>query len=57
MARTVSGVGQPGGSRIIGYVAGRSSRILDWGYGRQQAAALPHCDSTVSVPYDLERRH
>ena len=46
-------VGSPGGSRIIGYVAGAIVAHLDWGMDVQQAAALPHAINRFG-PYDLE---
>ncbi|WP_410468929.1 gamma-glutamyltransferase [Sulfitobacter litoralis] len=49
----VLAVGSPGGSRIIGYVAGAIIAHLDWGMDVQQAAALPHAINRFG-PYDLE---
>jgi gamma-glutamyltranspeptidase/glutathione hydrolase len=46
-------VGSPGGSRIIGYVAGAVIAYLDWGMNVQQAVALPHAVNRFG-PYDLE---
>ena len=49
----VLAVGSPGGSRIIGYVAGAVIAYLDWGMNVQQAVALPHAVNRFG-PYDLE---
>ena len=49
----VLAVGSPGGSRIIGYVAGAIIAHLDWGMDVQQATALPHAINRFG-PYDLE---
>lgn len=46
-------VGSPGGSRIIGYVAGAIIAHLDWGMNIQEAVALPHLINRFGT-YDLE---
>ena len=46
-------VGSPGGSRIIGYVAGAIIAHLDWGMDVQQAVAAPHAVNRFGT-YDLE---
>jgi gamma-glutamyltranspeptidase/glutathione hydrolase len=46
-------VGSPGGSRIIGYVAGAIVAHLDWGMNVQQAVATPHAVNRFGT-YDLE---
>ncbi len=51
--RPVLAVGSPGGSRIIGYVAGAIIAHLDWGMDVQQAAAAPHAINRFGT-YDLE---
>ena len=42
----VLALGSPGGSRIIGYVAGTLVRMLDWGMDPQAAVAAGHVGST-----------
>jgi gamma-glutamyltranspeptidase/glutathione hydrolase len=49
----VLAVGSPGGSRIIGYVAGAIIAHIDWGLDVQQAASLPHAVNRFGT-YDLE---
>jgi len=49
----VLAVGSPGGSRIIGYVAGAIVAHLDWGLDVQQAVSLPHAVNRFGS-YDLE---
>ncbi|MFT7439457.1 gamma-glutamyltransferase [Sulfitobacter sp.] len=49
----VLAVGSPGGSRIIGYVAGAIIAHIDWGMDVQQAASLPHAVNRFGT-YDLE---
>ncbi len=51
--KPVLAVGSPGGSRIIGYVAGAIIAHIDWGLDVQQAAALPHAINRFGT-YDLE---
>ena len=51
--KPVLAVGSPGGSRIIGYVAGAIIAHLDWGLDVQQAASLPHAVNRFGT-YDLE---
>ncbi len=46
-------IGSPGGSRIIGYVAGAIIAHLDWGMNVQQAVSLPHLVNRFGT-YDLE---
>lgn len=49
----VLALGSPGGSRIIGYVAGALIAHLDWGMDVQQAVATPHAVNRFGT-YDLE---
>ncbi|NUH66511.1 gamma-glutamyltransferase [Sulfitobacter sp. S0837] len=49
----VLAVGSPGGSRIIGYVAGAIIAHLDWGMDVQQAVAAPHAVNRFGT-FDLE---
>ena len=49
----VLALGSPGGSRIIGYVAGALIAYLDWGMDVQQAVAAPHAVNRFGT-YDLE---
>ena len=49
----VLAVGSPGGSRIIGYVAGAIVAYLDWGLDVQQAVSTPHAVNRFGK-YDLE---
>jgi gamma-glutamyltranspeptidase / glutathione hydrolase len=49
----VMAVGSPGGSQIIGYVAGAIIAALDWDMDAQQAVAAPHAVNRFG-PYDLE---
>jgi gamma-glutamyltranspeptidase / glutathione hydrolase len=51
--KPVLAVGSPGGSRIIGYVAGAIIAHIDWGMDVQQAANLPHAVNRFGT-YDLE---
>ncbi|MCX8225064.1 MAG: gamma-glutamyltransferase, partial [Sulfitobacter sp.] len=51
--KPVLAVGSPGGSRIIGYVAGAIIAHIDWGMDVQQAASLPHAVNRFGT-YDLE---
>ncbi|MEM5521907.1 gamma-glutamyltransferase [Sulfitobacter sp. AS59] len=51
--KPVLAVGSPGGSRIIGYVAGAIIAHIDWGLDVQQAANLPHAVNRFGT-YDLE---
>ncbi|SFT00911.1 gamma-glutamyltranspeptidase / glutathione hydrolase [Sulfitobacter marinus] len=51
--KPVLAVGSPGGSRIIGYVAGAIIAHVDWGMDVQQAASLPHAVNRFGT-YDLE---
>lgn len=51
--KPVLAVGSPGGSRIIGYVAGAIIAHIDWGLDVQQVAALPHAINRFGT-YDLE---
>lgn len=51
--KPVLAVGGPGGSRIIGYVAGAIIAHLDWGMDVQQSVALPHAINRFGT-YDLE---
>lgn len=51
--KPVLAVGSPGGSRIIGYVAGAIIAHIDWGLDVQQAAALPHAVNRFGT-YDVE---
>ncbi|MCG6903429.1 MAG: gamma-glutamyltransferase [Rhodobacter sp.] len=46
-------IGSPGGSRIIGYVAGAIIAHLDWNLDVQQAVALPHAVNRFGT-FDLE---
>jgi len=46
-------IGSPGGSRIIGYVAGAIIAHLDWGMDVQHAVAAPHLVNRFGT-YDLE---
>ena len=46
-------LGSPGGSRIIGYVAGAIMAHLDWGMDVQQAVAAPHAVNRFGT-FDLE---
>ncbi|SES99466.1 gamma-glutamyltransferase [Oceanicella actignis] len=52
--RPVLLIGSPGGSRIIGYVAGALVRILDWGMDLQAAVSAGHVISRGG-PVELER--
>ena len=47
-------IGSPGGSRIIGYVAGAIIAHLDWGMDVQQAVSMPHLVNRFGT-YDLEQ--
>ncbi|MEX3314362.1 gamma-glutamyltransferase [Sulfitobacter sp. PS-8MA] len=49
----VLALGSPGGSRIIGYVAGAIIAHLDWGMDVQQAVAAPHAVNRFGT-FDLE---
>ncbi|AXI43250.1 gamma-glutamyltransferase [Sulfitobacter sp. SK011] len=49
----VLAVGSPGGSRIIGYVAGAIVAHLDWGMDVQSAVSTPHAVNRFGT-YDLE---
>ncbi len=49
----VLAVGSPGGSRIIGYVAGAIIAHLDWGMDVQKAVAAPHAVNRFGT-FDLE---
>ncbi len=49
----VLAVGSPGGSRIIGYVAGAIIAHLDWGMDVQAAVSTPHAVNRFGT-YDLE---
>ncbi|SDG87811.1 gamma-glutamyltransferase [Sulfitobacter delicatus] len=49
----VLALGSPGGSRIIGYVAGAIMAHLDWGMDVQQAVAAPHAVNRFGT-FDLE---
>ncbi|MCE7029053.1 gamma-glutamyltransferase [Jiella sp. CBK1P-4] len=40
--KPVLAIGSPGGSQIIGYVAGALIAVLDWNMNVQEAANLPH---------------
>jgi gamma-glutamyltranspeptidase/glutathione hydrolase len=51
--KPVLAVGSPGGSRIIGYVAGAIIAHIDWGLDVQQVSALPHAINRFGT-YDLE---
>ena len=51
--KPVIAVGSPGGSRIIGYVAGAIVAHLDWGMNVQQAVSAPHAVNRFGT-YDLE---
>ncbi|EEB83888.1 gamma-glutamyltransferase [Roseobacter sp. GAI101] len=51
--KPVLAVGSPGGSRIIGYVAGAIIAHIDWDMDVQQAAAMPHAINRFGT-YDLE---
>jgi gamma-glutamyltranspeptidase/glutathione hydrolase len=51
--KPVLAVGSPGGSRIIGYVAGAIVAYLDWGMDVQQAVSAPHAVNRFGA-YDLE---
>jgi gamma-glutamyltranspeptidase/glutathione hydrolase len=51
--KPVLAVGSPGGSRIIGYVAGAIIAYIDWGLDVQQVSALPHAINRFGT-YDLE---
>jgi gamma-glutamyltranspeptidase/glutathione hydrolase len=51
--KPVLAVGSPGGSRIIGYVAGAIIAHLDWGMDVQQAVATPHAVNRFGT-FDLE---
>jgi len=46
-------IGSPGGSRIIGYVAGAIIAHLDWGMDVQQAVSAPHLVNRFGT-YDIE---
>lgn len=46
-------IGSPGGSRIIGYVAGAIIAHLDWGMDVQQAVSMPHLVNRFGT-YDVE---
>ncbi|MGJ8617858.1 MAG: gamma-glutamyltransferase [Sulfitobacter sp.] len=49
----VLAVGSPGGSRIIGYVAGAIIAHLDWGMDVQASVSTPHAVNRFGT-YDLE---
>ena len=51
--KPVLALGSPGGSRIIGYVAGAIVAHLDWGMDVQQAVSVPHSVNRFGT-YDLE---
>ena len=51
--KPVLAVGSPGGSRIIGYVAGAIVAHLDWGMDVQSAVSTPHAVNRFGT-YDLE---
>lgn len=51
--KPVLAVGSPGGSRIIGYVAGAIVAYLDWGLDVQAAVSVPHAVNRFGT-YDLE---
>ncbi|MDY8108990.1 gamma-glutamyltransferase [Fulvimarina sp. 2208YS6-2-32] len=51
--RPVYALGSPGGSRIIGYVAGALVALLDWDMDPQAAASLPHLVNRFG-PFDIE---
>tara|TARA_R110002049_G_scaffold29972_1_gene101865 strand:+ start:35022 stop:36797 length:1776 start_codon:yes stop_codon:yes gene_type:complete len=51
--KPVLALGSPGGSRIIGYVAGAIVAHLDWGMDVQQAVAAPHAVNRFGT-FDLE---
>lgn len=51
--KPVLAVGSPGGSRIIGYVAGAIIAHLDWGMDVQAAVSTPHAVNRFGT-YDLE---
>jgi gamma-glutamyltranspeptidase/glutathione hydrolase len=51
--KPVLAVGSPGGSRIIGYVAGAIVAYLDWGMDVQAAVSTPHAVNRFGT-YDLE---
>ncbi|RFC64125.1 gamma-glutamyltransferase [Fulvimarina endophytica] len=51
--KPVFALGSPGGSRIIGYVAGALIALLDWDLDPQEAASLPHLVNRFG-PYDVE---
>ena len=51
--KPVLAVGSPGGSRIIGYVAGAIIAKLDWGMDVQAAVSTPHAVNRFGS-YDLE---
>lgn len=51
--KPVLALGSPGGSRIIGYVAGAIVAHLDWGMDVQQAVSVPHAVNRFGT-YDLE---
>ena len=51
--KPVLAVGSPGGSRIIGYVAGAIVAHLDWGMDVQAAVSTPHAVNRFGT-YDLE---
>ncbi len=51
--KPVLAVGSPGGSRIIGYVAGAIVAHLDWGMDVQAAVSTPHAVNRFGA-YDLE---
>ena len=52
--KPVLALGSPGGSRIIGYVAGAIVAHLDWGLDVQAAVSLPHMVNRFGT-YDLEQ--
>lgn len=49
------GIGSPGGSRIIGYVAKTLVAVIDWGMDIQTAIDLPHLVNRFGT-YDVEEQ-
>src|SRR5690606_21293056 len=50
------GIGSPGGTRIINYVAQTLVNVLDFGLDVQQAIAAPHVVAQHDGPVELEER-